>query len=409
MRDPVEKLSYLAVQNLSATYARRVRVMVQVASLFLMAFGGGWAIFFGSKGQWLVVAWELLLVAQGVASLLLVVRGQLRSAKILLVFSLLSMFLISAIFLDLPSQQVPRSAHQAFVPLAVAAYLIFKGENVWLQHGVPIFCLCAVVFFGGSGIAVVTPYAIPDDIRVYGGWVNGIASFGIFYLLIHIFIGDLNRMERVLHDTNNRLVEMVSRMFPEAIAERLLSTGETFAERYSQSSILFADIVGFTSLSERISPVALVEMLTEIFARFDRAVGEKGLTKIKTIGDAYMVASGVPDARDDHARVLVELGREMFGLVRDIKGIQLRIGISSGELVAGVIGQSRQLFDVWGDVVNTASRMQSDGLAGRIQVSESTYELTRESFSYERREQVTIKGKDGKHNVYVLVEAPSPA
>ena len=162
--------------------------------------------------------------------------------------------------------------------------------------------------------------------------------------------------------------------------------------------------MGFTSLSERISPVALVEMLTEVFDRFDRAVGSRGLTKIKTIGDAYMVASGVPDAREDHAKVLVELGREMFALVRDIDGIKLRIGISSGELVAGVIGQSRQLFDVWGDVVNTASRMQSDGVAGRIQVSESTYELTRNFFDYERREQVTIKGKDGKHNVYVLVD-----
>jgi class 3 adenylate cyclase len=400
----VEKLSYLAVQNLAATYARRVRVVVLVASLFLMAFGAGWALFFGSKGQWIVVAWELLLVAQGVLSLMLVLRNELRKAKILLVFSLLSMFLVSAIFLDLPSQQVPRSAHQAFIPLAVAAYLIFKGESFWLQHGIPIFCLSAVVVFGGSGIAVVTPYAIPDEIRVYGGWVNGIASFGILYLLIHIFIGDINRMERVLHDTNNRLVEMVSRMFPQAIAERLLSTGETFAERYPQSSILFADIVGFTSLSERISPVALVAMLTEIFDRFDRAVASKGLTKIKTIGDAYMVASGVPDAREDHAKVLVELGREMFDLVRDIEGVRLRIGISSGELVAGVIGQSRQLFDVWGDVVNTASRLQSDGVAGRIQVSESTYELTRDSFTYERREQVTIKGKDGKHTVYVLVE-----
>jgi adenylate cyclase len=151
-----------------------------------------------------------------------------------------------------------------------------------------------------------------------------------------------------------------------------------------------------------------VEMLTEIFARFDRVVEQKGLTKIKTIGDAYMVASGVPEARVDHAKVLVEFGQEMFKLIRDIEGIDLRIGIASGELVAGVIGQSRQLFDVWGDVVNTASRMESHGVPGRIQVSESTYQLTRGSFTYERREQITIKGKDGKHNVYLL-EDHAPA
>ncbi len=399
-----DALTYLAVQNLAATHRRRVGVMLLVASLFLIVFGGAWAVFFGLRGQWVVVAWEFVVAALGAVSLALILRGRLGVARVLLVFTLLSLLLLSAIFLDLPSPGIPRSAHQGFIPLAVASYLIFKGESVWLQHAVPILCLCAVVFFGSSDFVIATPYAIPDEIRKFGGWVNSIAAFGILCLLFHIFIGDINRMEKVLHDTNNRLVEMVSRMFPQSIAERLLATGESFAERYSHSSILFADIVGFTSLSERISPVALVAMLTDIFARFDRVVEQKGLTKIKTIGDAYMVAAGVPLPREDHARVLVEFGQEMFDLVRDIEGIELRVGIASGELVAGVIGQSRQLFDVWGDVVNTASRLQSDGVPGRIQVSESTFNLTRDRFTYELREQVTIKGKDGKHNVYLLVD-----
>jgi class 3 adenylate cyclase len=412
MAGPAESTSFLAVQNLAQTHVRRVRVMVLVASTLLVVFGVSWAVFFGARGQWLVVAWEVIVAALGGAVVMLVLRGQLGSAKGLLVFSLAALLLISALFLDIPSQNVPRSAHLAFIPLAVATYLMFKGENRWLQHGVPIFCLGAVMVFGSSDIAIRTPYAVPEEIRQFGGWVNNLAVFGILYGLIHIFIGDINRMEKVLHDTNNRLVDMVSRMFPQSIAERLLSTGETFAERYSHSTILFADIVGFTSLSERISPVALVDMLSEIFARFDRAVEMRGLTKIKTIGDAYMVATGVPEARADHARALVEFAREMFELIRDVEGLDLRIGIASGELVAGVIGQSRQLFDVWGDVVNMASRMESDGVPGRIQVSQATYELTRDWFTYERRGQVHIKGKDGTHNVYLLVEsavAHSPA
>ena len=398
-----EKLNYLIVQNLAATHVRRVRVMVMAVSLILMVFGLGWALFFSLRRHWIPVAWELMVAALGAAGLALILRGQLGAAKKLLVLSLVALFALSAIFLDLPSQQVPRTAHLGFIPLAVAAYLIFRGENFLLQHGVPLVCLAAMVFFGSSDFAVVTPYAVPEEVRKAGGLINSIAALGILYLLIHIFIGDINRMEKVLHDTNNRLVEMVSRMFPKSIAERLLSTGETFAERYPQSSILFADIVGFTSLSERISPVALVDMLGQIFARFDRVVEQRGLTKIKTIGDAYMVASGVPEARPDHARALVEFACEMFELIRDIEGVDLRIGISSGELVAGVIGQSRQLFDVWGDVVNTASRMESDGVSGGIQVSESTYQLTREWFDYERRGQVNIKGKDGLHDVYVLM------
>ncbi len=397
-------LSYLVLQDLAATHVRRVRIIVLVASAILIVLGVGWAVFFTFKTAWLVVAWEVVVAALGLICIGLTLRGQLRIAKLVLVFTVLGMLLISSLFFDLPSPAVPRSAHQGFIPLAVASYLIFKGERFWLQHGLPILCLAIFVFFGGSGFAFQTHYAIPDDIRQAGGWVNGVAALGMLYLLIHIFIGDINRMERFLHDANNRFVEMVSGMFPRSIAERLLATGETFAERYTHTSILFADIVGFTELSERLNPEELVTVLTRIFNRFDRDVEHMGLTKIKTIGDAYMVAAGVPEPNDEHARLLVDFGRKMFAHVRDIQGVELRIGIASGELVAGVIGQSRQLFDVWGDVVNTASRMESHGIPGRIQVSESTYALTRKWFNYESRGEIPIKGKESRYKVYLLLD-----
>ncbi len=397
-------LSYLVLQDLAATHVRRVRIIVLVASAILIALGVGWAIFFVTKGAWLVVAWDVVVAALGLTTIGLTLRGHLRIAKVVLVFAVLCMLLISSLFFDLPSPTVPRSAHQGFLTLSVAAYLIFKGEGFWLRHGLPILCLVIFVFFGGSGFAIVTPYAVPDEIRQAGGWVNGAAALGMLYLLIHIFIGDINRMEQFLHDANNRFVEMVSGMFPRSTAERLLSTGKTFAERYSETSILFADIVGFTELSERLTPEELVKLLTRIFNRFDREVEQMGLTKIKTIGDAYMVAAGVPEPNVDHARLLVEFGRKMFVHVRDIDGIELRIGIASGELVAGVIGQTRQLFDVWGDVVNTASRMESHGIPGRIQVSESTYALTNQWFSFEARGEIFIKGKERKQQAYLLLD-----
>ncbi|MEO5672448.1 MAG: adenylate/guanylate cyclase domain-containing protein, partial [Ramlibacter sp.] len=245
-------------------------------------------------------------------------------------------------------------------------------------------------------------HALPDDIRGVGTWINNILAMSVLYLLVHVFVGDINKMESYLHRANNRFVDLVGGMFPRMIAERLLGTGESFAERHANCSVLFADIVGFTGLSERLRPELLVKMLSEIFARFDHCVEQRGLTKIKTIGDAYMVAAGVPEPNPDHARMLVELAREMLAAVHDVDGIDLRVGIASGELVAGVIGKSRQIYDVWGDVVNMASRMESHGLPGRIQVSESCHALVKPFFDFEERTGVTIKGKGGSHNIYLL-------
>lgn len=397
--------TYLVLRDLRATHVRRARVMVMVSSAFLILLGGAYAVYFGLQGNYLAALVQFEMLAIGVWALFVTHRGHLRFAIFLLLSSLYLVFSGIALFVDVPSSAVPRSAHHGLLPLGVAGYLLLRTESVFWRHGYPVACMLALALFSSSNYAPVTQFAMPENARALAIWVNNFSAFGMLYVLVHIFIGDINQMEGYLLNSNNRFVKMVSGMFPKTIAERLLSKGETFAERHTDCSILFADIVGFTSLSERISPVALVEMLTEIFARFDAVVEQKGLTKIKTIGDAYMVASGVPEAQADHAKVLVEFGREMFELIQGIHGIDLRIGIASGELVAGVIGQSRQLFDVWGDVVNTASRMESHGVPGRIQVSESTYRLTRAWFTYERREQITLKGKDGKHDVYLLVDA----
>jgi class 3 adenylate cyclase len=403
---PYQNATYMVLRDLRATHVRRARVMVMVSSAFLILLGGAYAGYFFARGEPLAAAVQLSMLVIGAWAILVTLKDNLRFAIFLLLSSLFLVFVGIALFVDVPSAQVPRSAHHGLLPLGVAGYLLLRTESIVWRHGYPVACMLALAWLSSSNIsfsgAFASQFVMPENARALAIWGNNFSAFGMLYVLVHIFVGDINQMEGYLLNANNRFVKMVSGMFSKTIAERLLAKGETFAERHADCSILFADIVGFTSLSERISPVALVDMLTEIFARFDRVVEQKGLTKIKTIGDAYMVASGVPEARADHAKVLVEFGQEMLALIRDIEGIDLRIGIASGELVAGVIGQSRQLFDVWGDVVNTASRMESHGVPGRIQVSESTYQLTREAFSFEPREQIPIKGKDGKHNVYLL-------
>ncbi|MBT9507675.1 adenylate/guanylate cyclase domain-containing protein [Rhodoferax sp.] len=397
--------AYMVLHDLRTTHTRRVRVMVIASSALLILIGLGYGVFFAFQSEWLIAAAEGILMLAGIVATLLVSRQHLRAASIWLASILFVVIVSMASFMDLPSADIPRSAHHFLIPLAVATYLMLKNENNWLKHGFPVACLIVTVFFAGTDFGMSTRYAVPDSVRAGGTWVNNFAAMGILYLLVHIFVGDINRMESYLHSANNRFVTMVSGMFPKVIAERLLASGETFAERHANCSVLFADIVGFTGITERMSAEALVKMLSEIFSRFDRCVEQSGLTKIKTIGDAYMVAAGVPESNPDHARVLVALAQEMLAVAHDFEGIDLRIGIASGELVAGVIGQSRQVFDVWGDVVNVASRMESHGLPGRIQLSESSHALTKDHFDFELRSGITIKGKNGTHNVYLLCPA----
>jgi class 3 adenylate cyclase len=383
------------------THLRRVKLLVYVAGSLLVVLGLVFSIFFSLHAASLMAGMNLVFSILGSGAFVLAWLGRVRVAAFFLIASMYAALLSLSLFVDAPMGDMPRSLHYYFPALGLSSYFILRGENPWVQHGVTSACLGAFVFFASSTSGFDTQFALADADRP-AVWVVAMVGLGTLLLLLHVFMGDLNRMEHFLHTANNRFVNLVRGMFPQVIAERLLATGKTFSERHPDCSILFADIVGFTSLAERTEPQALVAQLADIFSRFDRCVAQNGLTKIKTIGDAYMVAAGVPEPNPDHAVALLVLAQEMFGQIRGMEGIDLRIGIASGELVAGVIGQTRQVFDVWGDAVNIAARMESQGLPGRIQVSEATYLQARGHFDFELRPGLAIKGKDGRHDAYVL-------
>jgi len=169
------------------------------------------------------------------------------------------------------------------------------------------------------------------------------------------------------------------------------------ADHFEGASILFADVVDFTPMSEQMSPTELVDLLNEIFSYFDELVEKYDVEKIKTIGDCYMVASGSARPRPDHAHVLARLALDMREYVTQRRFgehiVNLRIGINSGPVVAGVIGRKKFIYDLWGDAVNTASRMESHGSNGTIQITRATYDLIKDEFSCERRGTVYVKGK----------------
>lgn len=195
-------------------------------------------------------------------------------------------------------------------------------------------------------------------------------------------------------------------ILPSSIAKRLKQDSETIADSFEEVTVLFADLVDFTRLSGKISPTELVSLLNEIFSRFDRLVERYGLEKIKTIGDSYMVVGGLPVPRSDHAEAVAEFALAMQQEIEEFNQLKkqkfiMRIGINTGAVVAGVIGIKKFIYDLWGDAVNIASRMESHGIPGFIQVSSSTYELLKEKYVLEKRGIIEIKGK-GEMTTYLL-------
>jgi class 3 adenylate cyclase len=202
---------------------------------------------------------------------------------------------------------------------------------------------------------------------------------------------------------------LLTNAIPRPIAARLQRGEERIAESYPETTVLFADLVGFTPWARRTDPSAVVGFLDELFTRFDQLAAEAGLEKIKTVGDEYMAVGGAPEARDDHAPAAIGLARGMLAAVAEAgervgEPFQLRIGLASGPVVGGVIGRQRILFDLWGDTVNTAARMQSSGVPGRIQLAQSTRSLLGDAYAVEEQEPVEIKGL-GTMTTYLLAES----
>ena len=229
-------------------------------------------------------------------------------------------------------------------------------------------------------------------------------NLGVAALVVFIFAG---YFVKAAVDERERANNLLLNVLPKKIANRLKLSDQTIADRFDSVSVLFADIVGSTPLFAELEPAEVVDWLNDVFSLFDQLVDKYDLEKIRTIGDNYMVASGVPTPRPDHAAAIANLALDMIHQLKTVpprngKRIEFRIGINSGPLVAGVIGKSRFHYDLWGDTANVASRMESHGEVGKIQITQSTYELIKGEFECVPRGPIEIKGK-GKMETWFLV------
>jgi adenylate cyclase len=275
-----------------------------------------------------------------------------------------------------------------------------------------------IPFFIGLAVNIIVttlaqPYLrasnnLPPALVLFIFASNLILQAGFIYSIFGYFVFQRDTAYRLLHVEQNKSEALLLNILPQEIAAILKDDQRTIADHFDSVSILFADVVGFTPLSASMTAIELVELLNDIFSHFDTLVEKYDLEKIKTIGDCYMVASGVPSPRPDHAQALVQMALEMQTHVahHEIRGrrINFRIGINSGDVVAGVIGRKKFIYDLWGDAVNTASRMESHGAGGTVQITDATYTLIKDDFVCEPRGIMTIKGK-GDMAVWTVIQA----
>ncbi|MEX2459451.1 MAG: adenylate/guanylate cyclase domain-containing protein [Actinomycetota bacterium] len=267
----------------------------------------------------------------------------------------------------------------------------------------------SVVFVGVITLAGVLDPLLPDPAGQIPHWVgvtffvlNVLGVTGTCYLLLHYFVGERDRAYVMLAHERDRSERLLLNVLPGPIAERLKAGESVIADAAPEVGVLFADIAGFTPLSASMGPEDLVRLLNDIFTEFDALADKHGLEKIKTIGDAYMVASGLLDHRGAHESDLAAMALDMLEAVRGRDGVALRIGIDIGPVVAGVIGRRKFIYDLWGDTVNTASRMESHGQAGAIHVSERARDRLVATYRFEDRGLIEVKGKGPMHTYLLL-------
>jgi class 3 adenylate cyclase len=298
-------------------------------------------------------------------------------------------------------------------PGALVVFLDFrKGERG------PTFTalgLCIVVFaVGPEGVATFTAdprVANVTPAQVSGlFWSNLFGSLATTLWLASYFASVNTAAELRLATEFERSERLLGNILPAAIAERLKQRAGTIADSLPSVSVVFADIVGFTGLAARISSDELVEILNHLFSRFDALADRFGLEKIKTIGDAYMAVAGAPDPLQDHAACAVEMALAMQAAVQEYSAraghpIDVRIGVHTGPVIAGVIGVKKFTYDLWGATVNAASRMESHGEAGRIHVSAATHALLADRYSFTDRGVISVKGIGEMRTFFLLGRA----
>jgi adenylate cyclase len=293
---------------------------------------------------------------------------------------------------------------------------------VVLVLGIEHIVLAGFLAAVAAGLVITTEFVVPRNTGLQPPWaqslgfvITTLSAIVVVVVTVWFALRDTARAEAVMESEYDRSETLLANMLPASIAARLKDPErKIIADKYDEASVLFADIVGFTERASSTPPAELVRFLDKLYSAFDTLVDKHGLEKIKISGDSYMVVSGVPRPRPDHVAALADFALEMADIAAGLKGphgqsVPIRIGMANGPVVAGVVGSRRFFYDVWGDAVNVASRMESTDSVGRIQVPETIYEVLRDTFVLQARGSIDVKGKGVMRTWYLVGRKPVEA
>ena len=299
--------------------------------------------------------------------------------------------------------------------IGVQFYFLVAGATAVMIVGIERIGIAIAAAAVGVSLIVALQFTVPRDTGAEPAWfitvgfiVNTVAAGVLAIAVIWYGLRQIASAEAALEQEYQRSEALLANILPASIAERLKDrSNSVIADKYDDASILFADIAGYTERASDTPPEELVAFLDDLYTSLDALVTRHGLEKVKTSGDAYMVVSGVPQPRPDHLEALADLALDIADAVAGLtdsrgRDVPLRIGLASGPVVAGVVGSQRFFYDVWGDAVNVASRMESTVAVGRIQVPQPAYERLRDHFVFEERGDVDVKGKGIMHTWYLV-------
>ena len=298
-------------------------------------------------------------------------------------------------------------------------YFLVAACLIVLQLGVDRIFLAAILAAIAAGMVITLQFLVPRDTGAQPVWalslsfvVTTVSACVMVVTTVWYSVREIVRAEAAMELEYERSEALLANILPASIADRLKDPGRNIiADKYDDASVLFADIAGFTERASDMEPDQLILFLDRLYGDFDALVDKHGLEKIKVSGDSYMVVSGVPQPRADHVEALADLALDMAeaaGLLKDLRGdaLPLRIGLASGPVVAGVVGSRRFFYDVWGDAVNVASRMETTDSIGRIQVPEEVYRRLKDEFVLQERGVVQVKGKGPMRTWYLIGRNP---
>lgn len=386
---------------------RLVKSLLVLAALMFIVAGVLWWLMYTAFGE--PLAGMIPLGYALVSSLSLAAYAITRRYRLFLFLQLLLILLLPFLLMLALGGYIFGSAVIVWSILAPLGALLFdeprRARGWWLAF-------VALVIIAGllEPLGRAPNNLGPERVRLL--FVLNVATvFSLAFVLLYSFVRQRDALHRSLQVEQQKAENLLLNILPAEVAAVLKHEERTIADHFAQASILFADMVGFTPLTAALAPAEMVGLLNEVFTHFDGLVDRFGLEKIRTIGDSYMVASGVPRPRPDHAHALAGLALEMQRYVCNSpacveRGLNFRIGLNSGPVVAGVIGRKKFIYDLWGDAVNTASRMESHSLPGCIQVTRETYALLRDDFVFQPRGTIEVKGKGAMETWYLVDYGP---